>query len=62
IKEGAFADVVVFDHEKIIDRATFDEPFLKPEGIYYVIVNGLPAIWEGELTGINAGRILRHGR
>ncbi|MBI5187670.1 MAG: D-aminoacylase, partial [Nitrospirae bacterium] len=46
IKEGAFADVVVFDHEKIIDRATFDEPFLKPEGIYYVIVNGLPAIWE----------------
>jgi len=62
IKKGAFADIVVFDHEKIIDRATFDDPFLKPEGIYYVVVNGLPAIWEGSPTGINAGRILRHGR
>jgi N-acyl-D-amino-acid deacylase len=62
IKKGAFADIVVFDHEKIIDRATFGDPFLKPEGIYYVVVNGLPAIWEGSPTGINAGRILRHGR
>ncbi len=62
IKKGAFADIVVFDHEKIIDRATFDDPFLKPEGIYYVVVNGLPAIWEGSPTGINTGRILRHGR
>ncbi len=62
IKKGAFADIVVFDHEKIIDRATFDDPFLKPEGIYYVVVNGVPAIWEGSPTGLNAGRILRHGR
>jgi N-acyl-D-amino-acid deacylase len=62
LKKGAFADLVVFDPEKIIDRATFDEPFLKPEGIYYVIVNGVPAIWEGEFTSIKAGRILRHGR
>ncbi len=62
IKKGVFADIVVFDPEKIIDRATFDDPFLKPEGIYYVVVNGVPAIWEGSPTGINAGRILRHGR
>jgi N-acyl-D-aspartate/D-glutamate deacylase len=62
LKKGAFADLVVFEPEKIIDRATFDEPFLKPEGIYYVIVNGVPAIWEGEFTSIKAGRILRHGR
>jgi N-acyl-D-amino-acid deacylase len=62
LKKGAFADLVVFDYRKIIDRATFDEPFLKPEGIYYVFVNGLSAVWEGELTGINAGRILKHGR
>lgn len=62
IKKGAFADLVIFDQEKINDRATFEEPFLKPEGIYYVLVNGLPAVWEGEMTEIRAGRILKHGR
>lgn len=61
IKKGAYADIVVFDREKIIDRATFDKPFLKPEGICYVFVNGFPAVWDGEITGIRAGRILRHG-
>lgn len=62
IKKGAFADIVVFDPDKIIDRATFDEPFLKPEGVYYVIVNGKPAVWEGEMTGIRAGRVLKNGK
>jgi N-acyl-D-amino-acid deacylase len=62
IKKGAFADLVIFDQEKINDRATFEEPFLKPEGIYYVFVNGLPAVWEGKITGVRAGRILKHGR
>jgi len=62
IRKGAFADLVIFDHGKIIDRATFDEPFLKPEGICYVFVNGKPAIWDGKPTGIFAGRVLRHGR
>ncbi|OGW40923.1 MAG: hypothetical protein A2Y97_03010 [Nitrospirae bacterium RBG_13_39_12] len=62
IKKGYFADIVVFDQGKIIDRATYNEPFLKPKGIYYVIINGLPAVWEGRLTGVNAGKILRHGR
>lgn len=59
LKKGAFADIVVFDPKRIIDRATFDKPFLKPEGIYYVIVNGLPEVWEGEITGATAGKILR---
>ncbi len=59
IKKGAFADIVVFNLQKIIDRATFDKPFLKPEGIYYVIVNGSPAIWESECTGAATGKILR---
>jgi N-acyl-D-amino-acid deacylase len=62
LRKGVFADIVVFDHKKIIDRATFDDPFLKPEGIHYVIVNGLPAVWEGEMTGNRSGRILRHGK
>jgi N-acyl-D-amino-acid deacylase len=61
IKKGAYADIVVFDRDKIIDRATFGRPFLRPEGIYYVLVNGSPAVWDGEMTGIRAGRILRHG-
>jgi N-acyl-D-amino-acid deacylase len=62
ICEGAFADIVVFDFQKILDKATYREPFVRPEGIYYVIVNGRPALWEGELTDIRAGRVLRHGR
>jgi N-acyl-D-aspartate/D-glutamate deacylase len=62
IKRGAYADIVIFDLEKIIDRATFRNPFLKPEGIRYVFINGVPALWEGHLTGSKSGRILRHGR
>ena len=42
LEKGAFADIVIFDCGKIIDRATYDEPFLKPEGINYVIINGSP--------------------
>jgi len=61
IKRGAYADLVVFDQKKITDRATFDEPFLKPEGIHYVLVNGGPALWEGKITGLFSGKILRHG-
>ena len=62
IKRGAYADLVIFDDKTIIDRATFDEPFLKPEGIHYVLVNGKPALWEGKVTGHCAGRILNHGK
>ena len=59
IKEGTFADIVVFDPERIIDRATFGKPFLRPEGIHHVIVNGLPALWNGKFTGAATGKILR---
>lgn len=58
IKEGAYADIVIFDYNRLTDKATFDNPFLKPDGIYYLIINGSPVIWEGELTGIRPGRIL----
>ncbi len=61
IKNGAFADIVIFDPERIIDRADFGNPFLKPDGIRYVFVNGLPAIMDGEPTGIRNGAILRNG-
>ncbi|HXX58399.1 MAG TPA: D-aminoacylase [Thermodesulfovibrionales bacterium] len=62
IRKGFIADLVVFDEERIIDRATFEEPFLKPEGISYVFVNGSPAVREGSQTGVMSGKILRHGR
>ncbi len=62
IKKGFIADIVVFNPERVIDRATFDEPFVRPEGIYYVIVNGVPVLSEGVLTGKKPGRVLRHGR
>jgi N-acyl-D-amino-acid deacylase len=61
LKRGAFADIVVFDQNKITDMATYDQPFLKPEGIHYVFVNGIPALWDGKLTNAKSGRILRHG-
>jgi N-acyl-D-amino-acid deacylase len=62
IREGYMADLVIFDDQRIKDRATFEEPFLKPEGIHYVLVNGSPVVWEGETIGTTAGRVLRHGK
>jgi N-acyl-D-amino-acid deacylase len=59
IKEGYYADITVFDYEKIIDTATFKEPYRKPEGIAYVFVNGTLAFKEGEFTGSLSGRVLR---
>jgi len=58
LKKGAFADIVVFDPQKIIDRATFSKPFLLSKGIHYVVVNGAPAVWEGECTDVKTGRVL----
>ena len=62
IQKGMYADIVVFNPEKIADRATFEDPFRRPDGIAYVLVNGVPAIWEGSTTGRLAGRVLRGGQ
>ena len=58
IREGMWADVVVFDLERIDDRATYDEPVLYPEGIEYVLVNGRVVIDEGRHTGARPGHVL----
>ncbi|MBI5051004.1 MAG: D-aminoacylase [Nitrospirae bacterium] len=58
IAEGFFADITIFDPDRIEDKADFDHPFKRPDGIYYVFVNGVPALWEGRLTGKLSGRIL----
>jgi N-acyl-D-aspartate/D-glutamate deacylase len=54
-----FADVVVFDPNKIRDTATFDKPHQYATGIQFVFVNGEPAVKDGEATGALAGRALR---
>ncbi len=61
ITEGYYADIVISDTEGLLDRATFDNPFQRPEGIHYVIINGKIAVRDGMLTGIKGGRILRGG-
>ncbi len=58
LKEGFSADVTVFDYNRIIDTATFRNPFQKSEGIAHVFVNGIQAVRDGEFTGMRSGRIL----
>ena len=58
ISTGYYADLVVFDPSTIIDRSTYDEPFIKPDGIYHVFVNGRPVMINGRITKEKPGRIV----
>ena len=58
---GCFADLTVFDPQKVIDRATYTEPFQYSEGIEYVIVNGQLVLDGGAHTGARPGRALLRG-
>lgn len=59
LKQGMWADVVVFDPTTVRDRATFDNPNQLSEGMEYVLVNGVPVIDQGKMTGKLPGKILR---
>lgn len=59
LEPGAFADVVVFDPERITDRATFAEPHQYAEGVVHVFVNGVHTLRDGEHTDARAGRFVR---
>lgn len=59
VKKGYWADLVLFNPKKIIDKASFENPFQYPEGIEYVFVNGKIAIEKGMYTGERAGQVLR---
>jgi len=59
LKPGMYADITVFDPATIIDRATFEEPSQTSTGVSYVIVNGVPVIDVGRLTGALPGKALR---
>lgn len=58
IKEGMWADVVIFDYEKIQDAATYEFPFRPPAGISQVLVNGQVVVEQGKHTGARPGKII----
>jgi N-acyl-D-amino-acid deacylase len=58
IREGMFADIVVFDREKFVDKATYSEPHQYGQGFSYVIVNGEIVAENGKHTGALSGMIL----
>lgn len=62
LRPGMAADVTCFDPETIRDTATYEDPRRQPEGIPYVLVNGVVAVDDGKHTGALAGRALRSGR
>jgi dihydroorotase/N-acyl-D-amino-acid deacylase len=59
LKAGMWADVVIFDAATVRDRATFDNPNQLSEGMDYVLVNGVPVIDQGKMTGALPGKVLR---
>jgi N-acyl-D-amino-acid deacylase len=58
LKEGMFADVVVFDPATITDHATFADPAPYATGVKHVFVNGKQVLKDGEHTGAKPGRAL----
>lgn len=60
IRPGAWADLVVFDPDKVTDVATYADPKRYPKGIEYVFVNGVLTINKGKHTSALAGKVLKH--
>jgi N-acyl-D-amino-acid deacylase len=59
LKQGMWADVVIFDPATIRDMATFEQPNQLSQGMDYVLVNGVPVIAGGRMTGALPGKVLR---
>lgn len=59
LRPGMKADVVVFDPNRVADKATYMDPFQYPEGIEFVLVNGQITVERGAHTGARAGRVIR---
>ena len=59
LKQGMWADVVIFDPETVRDLATFDNPNQLSQGMEFVLVNGVPVIENGKMTGALPGKVLR---
>ena len=59
LKQGMWADLVIFDPATIRDLATFEQPNQLSEGMSYVLVNGVAVIADGKMTGALPGKVLR---
>jgi dihydroorotase/N-acyl-D-amino-acid deacylase len=59
LKSGMWADLVVFDPATVRDLATFENPNQLSDGMEYVLVNGVPVIDQGKMTGALPGKVLR---
>lgn len=59
LRPGHYADLTLFDPDRVIDRATYTDPFRYSEGIEYVIVNGQIVLEKTQHTGAKPGRALR---
>jgi len=59
LREGMYADVMIFDPNTIIDRATYEKPHQLSIGVKYVLVNGVAVVSDGKVTGAKPGRIVR---
>jgi N-acyl-D-aspartate/D-glutamate deacylase len=60
IRVGADADLVLFDAARVIDRSSYQEPALAPEGILHVLVAGVPVVEDGRIVeGVAPGRPVR---
>jgi N-acyl-D-amino-acid deacylase len=62
LREGAFADIAIFDAGEVDETATFERPIQPAKGIRTVIVNGAVAWQAGKPTGARPGRVLRRSR
>ena len=59
LREGMYADVMVFDPNTIIDKATYEKPHQLSVGMKYVLVNGVAVVRDGKVTGAKPGKIVR---
>ncbi|MGH7490902.1 MAG: N-acyl-D-amino-acid deacylase family protein [bacterium] len=62
LQAGNYADVVVFDADKVIDHATFEQPHQFSAGVVHVFVNGTQVLKDGEHTGALPGKVVRRAR
>ena len=58
VAEGTYADLTVFDPDRVADRATFTDPHRYSVGIVHVVVNGVPVVADASMTGRRPGRVL----
>lgn len=60
LKQGMWADIVIFDSATVTEKSTFEKPNQLAEGMQYVLVNGVPVIENGVMTRRLPGKVLRH--